>query len=458
MKMPTNKESLRPEHFRPTLRTGSAFARVAWILCVLATHNPAAGQVPFVYRNPYLLVTEGTATVTDPAGNRRTVEATTVEDTKAERKVILPGVAVIAGGETVETAEKSVASLLSPTAGTAMASGETAFRLSSGAVSPKAGDEKRQAGTSTSLEMLKGTLWLRIDGDGLRKADQSPEFRLRMPKNILAVKGTEFFVSHSEVIDRANRNPVVKTGVMMKKGVVELCTAEGKPQQNLVARNMADTIYMLDTDGGIADVIVLGDSNENEAAAVANLPRFRIDSDLNVRETYFSVAERLRREVTVEANEHGSKRPRRKPEYATLSEADEEGVISLGYRRPEKGSQPEELVVRILMIRNTYKSALLLSMRSSAKVEAKLDGALISDRRVLARVGLNEPGWNLKLGDTDTWQAALVPLFGASPAGENEDDEKESFLTITLETPPELSEFKIEFSPILLTEGVRPSR
>jgi len=52
------------------------------------------------------------------------------------------------------------------------------------------------AGAPQSLELLKGKLFLNIDGAELKKS-QNTEFRLKTPAALLAVKGTQFFLDTS---------------------------------------------------------------------------------------------------------------------------------------------------------------------------------------------------------------------------------------------------------------------
>jgi hypothetical protein len=122
--------------------------------------------------------------------------------------------AVLSGaGATIRTGPDGAATLVIPAAGIARLAANTEVRLPAWPASevslpapPTGGNEKKTNTASQCgqqhLELLKGQLFLKIDPETVRKRREKT-FRLKTPSALLAVKGTEFFVSTDGATDIA---------------------------------------------------------------------------------------------------------------------------------------------------------------------------------------------------------------------------------------------------------------
>ena len=114
-------------------------------------------------------------------GRGEVVPLTPSGSTTNETPIAAAGAAKVAveGGKIV-TGASSASSLLLGSSGTARMGGESAVQV------PEDTEKNH------SLELLKGRLFMNINGEELKKRDSS-EFRLKTPAALLAVKGTRFF-------------------------------------------------------------------------------------------------------------------------------------------------------------------------------------------------------------------------------------------------------------------------
>ena len=121
-----------------------------------------------------------------------------IENRKGEKRVIeqmsessRDEIVVLKSGETVSTSSDTVGDLMIPDVASVRLQSDSKVRL------PAKEEGVSKAGNLSSLELLRGKLFLNVDGKKL-KASGGKQFRLKTPSSILAVKGTHFFTELGE--------------------------------------------------------------------------------------------------------------------------------------------------------------------------------------------------------------------------------------------------------------------
>ncbi len=150
---------------------------IVWLFAASA-HAQAVAHVsqvlPFASKGAVSSLGKGEAAVVPPSGST------------TETSIAAAGTAKVAAeGGTVVTGAGSASSLLLGSTGTARMGEDSAVQV------PEATEKNH------SLELLKGRLFMNINGEELKKRDAS-EFRLKTPAALLAVKGTRFFTVSQE--------------------------------------------------------------------------------------------------------------------------------------------------------------------------------------------------------------------------------------------------------------------
>jgi FecR-like protein len=159
------------------------------------------------------IVVDAKGTVTVDSGDAK-MQAVKMQEGKPDKSVpaLLSGL-----GATLRTGPDSEATIILPSAGLVRVSANTEVRLpvlsslaAPAAVSAPGTAPGSSSGSSStqsrmgreSLELLKGSLYLKIDPAEVKKRGHAT-FRLKTPAALLAVKGTEFFASSDGTTDTA---------------------------------------------------------------------------------------------------------------------------------------------------------------------------------------------------------------------------------------------------------------
>jgi len=224
--------------------------RLLTFTVLLAGYATLHAQEPYAFDYPYLIVEDGKVTVTDSDGQSVVLEqeekipSEDADDAKIPSPEALL-VHAVAPGSRIEVAERTDGKRRNSqrNAGYLYSKDLGQIIIPEGSVAElvKAGKD-REKPPAEALKAIKGILHFDLDSKVLRNGSPAKEFRLSLPKHILAVKGTTF----------GTLDTVGGTIVMMESGQVDVLSQTDKTLQQLGTTGLNKTIYIIDEKGKVA--------------------------------------------------------------------------------------------------------------------------------------------------------------------------------------------------------------